>query len=52
MESEFIALAAAGKEANTHFDQSIKLGENMGRAIAQLEFAIAIGSMMYAMRCT
>ena len=40
------------KEANTHFDRSIKLGENIGRAIAQLEYASAIGSMMYAMHCT
>ena len=40
------------KEANTPFDRSIKLGGNTGRAIAQLEFAIAIGSMMYAMRCS
>uniref|UniRef100_A0A2N9HIK6 Uncharacterized protein n=1 Tax=Fagus sylvatica TaxID=28930 RepID=A0A2N9HIK6_FAGSY len=29
-----------------------KLVENTGRAIAQLEFASAIGSMMYAMHCT
>ena len=40
------------KEANTHFDQSIKLGENIGRAIAQLEYTSAIDSMMYAMHCT
>ena len=40
------------KEANTHFDQSIKLGENTGRTITQLEYASAIGSMMYAMHCT
>ena len=40
------------KEANTHFDQSIKLGENIGRTITQLEYASAIGSMMYAMHCT
>ena len=40
------------KEANTPFDWSIKLGENTGKAIAQLEYASAIGSMMYAMHCT
>ena len=40
------------KEANTSFDRSIKLGENTGRAIAQLENTSAIGSMMYAMHCT
>ena len=40
------------KEANTHFDWSIKLGENTRRAIAQLEYASAIGSMMYDMHCT
>ena len=40
------------KEANTHFDQSIKLGENTGRTITQLEYASAIGSMMYVMHCT
>ena len=39
------------KEANTHFDQNIKFGENTGRAIAQLEYASAIGSMIYAMHC-
>ena len=31
------------KEANTPFDQSINLGENIGRAIAQLEYTSAIG---------
>ena len=40
------------KEANTLFDWSIKLGENTGRAIAQLKYANAIGSMMYAMHYT
>ena len=39
-------------EANTPFDQSIKLGENTGRAIAQLKYASAIGSMIYAIHCT
>ena len=28
------------------------MGENTGKAIAQLEYASAIGSMMYAMHCT
>ena len=40
------------KKANTRFDQSIKLGENIGRAIAQLEYASATSTMMYAMHCT
>ena len=40
------------KEANTPFDSSIKLLENSGRAVAQLEYASAIGSLMYAMHCT
>ena len=39
------------KEANTPFNWSIKLGENTRKAIAQLEYASAIGSMMYAMHC-
>ena len=38
-------------EANTPFYWSIKLGKNTGRAIAQLEYASAIGSMMYEMHC-
>uniref|UniRef100_A0A2N9HGJ4 Uncharacterized protein n=1 Tax=Fagus sylvatica TaxID=28930 RepID=A0A2N9HGJ4_FAGSY len=40
------------KEVNTPFDSNYKLVENTGRAIAQLEFASAIGSMMYVMHCT
>ena len=40
------------KEANTPFDQSIKLNENTRRAIAQLEYASALGSKVYAMQCT
>ena len=40
------------KEANTPYDTSIKLVENTGRAVAQLEYASAIGSLMYAMHCT
>ena len=37
------------KEVNTTYDSSIKLKENYGRTIAQLEYASAIGSLMYAM---
>lgn len=40
------------KEANTPYDSSYKLAENSGRAIAQIEFASAIGSLTYAMHCT
>jgi hypothetical protein len=40
------------KEVNTPFDSNYKLVETTGRAITQLEFASAIGSMMYAMHCT
>ncbi|KAJ9557645.1 hypothetical protein OSB04_012259 [Centaurea solstitialis] len=40
------------KEFNTPFDSCVKLGANSGRAVAQLEYAGAIGSMMYAMHCT
>ncbi|KAJ9561598.1 hypothetical protein OSB04_006758 [Centaurea solstitialis] len=40
------------KEFNTPFDSCVKLGANSGRAVAQLEYASAIGSMMYAMHCT
>ena len=40
------------EEVNTPFDSNYKLVENIGRAIAQLEYASAIGSMMYAMHCT
>jgi hypothetical protein len=39
------------QEAKTPFDLSVKLNENSRRAIAQLEYASAIGSMMYAMYC-
>ena len=31
------------KEANTPFDSSIKLEKNNGRAVAQLEYASALG---------
>ena len=40
------------KEASTPYDSTFKLTENSGRAIAQLEYASAIGSLMYAMHCT
>ena len=40
------------KEANTPYDSSIKLLENAGRAVAQLEYASAIGNLMYVMHCT
>ncbi|KAJ9558422.1 hypothetical protein OSB04_013036 [Centaurea solstitialis] len=40
------------KEFNTPFDSSVKLDKNFGRAVAQLEYASAIGCMMYAMHYT
>nr|KAJ0209067.1 hypothetical protein LSAT_V11C400185590 [Lactuca sativa] len=40
------------KEFNTPFDSSVKLKVNSGRALAQLEYASAVGSMMYATHCT
>nr|CAN83010.1 hypothetical protein VITISV_010102 [Vitis vinifera] len=40
------------KDANTPFDSSIKLEKNDGRLVAQLEYASAIGSLMYAAQCT
>ncbi|RVW91509.1 Retrovirus-related Pol polyprotein from transposon TNT 1-94 [Vitis vinifera] len=40
------------KYANTPFDSSIKLEKNDGRSVAQLEYASAIGSLMYAAQCT
>ena len=39
------------KNVNTQYDYSIKLLENSGRAVEQLEYASAIGSLMYAMHC-
>ncbi|KAL6317021.1 hypothetical protein AAG906_026764 [Vitis piasezkii] len=38
------------KDANTPFDSSIKLEKNDGRSVAQLEYASAIGSLMYVAR--
>ncbi|XP_074277335.1 uncharacterized protein LOC141600973 [Silene latifolia] len=40
------------KEANFPFDSSIKLQDQYDRIVAQLEYASAIGSLMYAMHCT
>ena len=40
------------KEVNTLFDPSLKLEKNSGRAVAQLEYASAIGWLMYLMQCT
>lgn len=40
------------KEVNTPFDPSVKLEKNKGRAVAQLEYASAIGCLMYLMQCT
>ncbi|KAL0303193.1 UNVERIFIED_CONTAM: Retrovirus-related Pol polyprotein from transposon TNT 1-94 [Sesamum radiatum] len=37
---------------STPYDVSCLLVENAGRTIAQLEYASAIGSLMYAMHCT
>ena len=35
------------KGSNTPFDSSVKLEKNDGRVVAQLEYASAIGSLMY-----
>ncbi|GJY41386.1 retrovirus-related pol polyprotein from transposon TNT 1-94 [Tanacetum coccineum] len=40
------------KECNTPFNISVKLEVNFGHAVAQLEYASVIGSLMYAMHCT
>ncbi|GJS49162.1 zinc finger, CCHC-type containing protein [Tanacetum coccineum] len=40
------------EEANTPYESSFKLVENNGRAIAQIEYASAIGCLMYATHCT
>ncbi|KAG9454343.1 hypothetical protein H6P81_007247 [Aristolochia fimbriata] len=40
------------KDYNTPHDTSMKLSMNFGRAIAQLEYASVIGSLMYDMHCT
>ncbi|KAG9453310.1 hypothetical protein H6P81_006214 [Aristolochia fimbriata] len=40
------------EDYSTPHDTSMKLSINSGRAIAQLEYDIVIGSLMYAMHCT
>ena len=35
------------KDINTPFDSSVKLEKNDGRVVTQLEYASAIGSLMY-----
>ena len=40
------------KEVTTPYDSTVKLIENSGRVVAQLEYASAIGSLMYAMHDT
>ena len=40
------------KEANTPFDVSNKLSKNTERSVGQLDYASAIGSLMYVMHCT
>ena len=40
------------KEANTLYDVSIHLNENPGKAVARVEYASAIGSLMYVVHCT
>ena len=40
------------KECKTPFDPIIKLVKNDGRVVAQLEYASAIRSLMYAILCT
>ena len=40
------------KEANTPYDVSSKLTENTGISVAQIEYASAIGSLMYTIHCT
>jgi hypothetical protein len=40
------------KEVTTPYDSTVKLIENSGSVVAQLEYASAIGSLMYAMHDT
>ena len=40
------------KEVTTPFDHANKLQKNNGRSVAQLEYASAIGCLMYLMQCT
>ena len=37
------------KDGNTPFDSSVKLEKNDGKVVAQLEYASAIGSLVYVM---
>ncbi|GJT69582.1 zinc finger, CCHC-type containing protein [Tanacetum coccineum] len=39
------------EEANTPYESSCKLVENNGRVVAQIEYASAIGCLMYATHC-
>lgn len=39
------------REVNITFDPNLKCNENLGRPIAQLEYASAIGSLTYTMNC-
>ena len=40
------------KEDSTPFNPSLKLFKNEGRVVAQIEYASAIGSLMYFVQCT
>jgi hypothetical protein len=40
------------KEVTTPYDSTVKLTENSGKAVAQLEYASAIGSLMYVIHGT
>ena len=40
------------KEANTPYNSSVKLLENIGQVVAQLEYASAINNLMYDIYCT
>ncbi|GJU74508.1 retrovirus-related pol polyprotein from transposon TNT 1-94 [Tanacetum coccineum] len=40
------------EEANNPYESSCKLVENDGRAVAQIEYASAIGCLMYTTHCT
>ena len=40
------------KDDNTPFDSSVKLEKNDSKVVAQLEYASAIRSLMYATQCT
>ena len=40
------------KEVSTPYDSAVKLTENSRRVVAQVEYASAIGSLIYAMHGT